>query len=169
MHVAAAPNDGGKYELRGRHVLVAVLAFFGVIFAVNGYFLYAALSTHGGVVAVEPYRKGLAYNDRIAAEVRQQANGWTGAFDVAENGTVTLDLRRDDGNPLTGRHVVAVVGRPATTGFDATLTLRETLPGRYQTTVKPFAPGNWIASIEVRERAELEPSFRMRRRLWLKH
>ncbi len=54
--------------LTGRHVLLIFLAFFGSIFAVNGWFLYSALSTHTGVVAVEPYRKGLAYNERIARD-----------------------------------------------------------------------------------------------------
>ena len=56
------PPASAAARLDGRHVLMMLFAFFGVIFAVNGYFLFSALSTHTGVVAVEPYRKGLAYN-----------------------------------------------------------------------------------------------------------
>ena len=65
-----------KTGLTGRHVLLAMLAFFGVIFAVNGAFLYFALGSHSGVVAVEPYRKGLAYNQAIAAAEAQERRGW---------------------------------------------------------------------------------------------
>ena len=39
--------------LQGCHVLALLVGFFGVVFAVNGYFLAAALSTHTGVVAME--------------------------------------------------------------------------------------------------------------------
>ena len=46
--------------LRGHHVLAGFLAFFGVVLAVNGAMIYSAISTHTGLVAIEPYRKGLA-------------------------------------------------------------------------------------------------------------
>jgi len=82
--MAASPEVQG---LRGRHVLFAFLGFFGVIFAVNGVFLYAALSTHTGVVANEPYRKGLNYNQRIAAFQAQEQLGW--AEDDARSGCRT--------------------------------------------------------------------------------
>src|SRR5688572_2876208 len=94
-----SPQGGGgrvplfANGLRGGHVLAAFLAFFGVIFAVNGVFLYMALSTHTGLVAQEPYRKGLHYNDRIAAAERQQALGWTSDLRLApESGALTLAL-----------------------------------------------------------------------------
>ena len=45
--------------LRGHHVLAGFLAFFGVVLAVNGAMIYSAISTHTGLVAIEPYRKGL--------------------------------------------------------------------------------------------------------------
>ena len=59
-------------RLSGRHILGILAGFFGIVFAVNGFFIYRALSTHSGEVASEPYAQGLAYNDRIAAAVRQQ-------------------------------------------------------------------------------------------------
>ncbi len=71
-----------------------LIAFFGVIFAVNGYFLYSALSTHTGVVAIEPYRKGLAYNERIAADERQKALGWQRQTSLARDGRVSRRCRR---------------------------------------------------------------------------
>ena len=63
--------------LQGRHVLMILATFFGVVFAVNGIFLVAAIWTHAGIVANEPYRKGLAYNSRVAAQMRQTDLGWS--------------------------------------------------------------------------------------------
>ncbi len=44
---------------------------FGVVFAVNGMFVYLAVSTNHGVVTENAYEKGLDY-DRIVEEVRQK-------------------------------------------------------------------------------------------------
>jgi len=56
--------------LRGRHVLAGFLGFFAIVFVVNGAMMYAAVSTYSGLVANEPYRKGLHYNERLAAAER---------------------------------------------------------------------------------------------------
>ena len=53
------------------------LAFFAAVFVVNGAMIYSAVSTYTGLVANEPYRKGLHYNERIAADERQARLGWT--------------------------------------------------------------------------------------------
>jgi nitrogen fixation protein FixH len=60
-----APRQQG---LRGGHVLGAFLGFFATVFVVNGALIYSAISTYSGLVANEPYRKGLQYNERIAAD-----------------------------------------------------------------------------------------------------
>src|SRR5262249_34112510 len=78
--------------MQGRHVLVAFLAFFGTVFAVNGTLIYEAVSTHTGLVANEPYRKGLAYNARIGADERQARLGWTETLEVGRDGHVTFAL-----------------------------------------------------------------------------
>ena len=44
--------------------------------------IYQAMSTHTGLVANEPYRKGLHYNDRIDADARQARLGWVDTLDV---------------------------------------------------------------------------------------
>ena len=74
--------------LQGHHVLVAFIAFFGTIFLVNGALIYEAISTHTGLVANEPYRKGLAYNERIGADERQARLNWTETLQVGRDGHV---------------------------------------------------------------------------------
>jgi len=155
-------------RLSGRHVLIAFVGFFGVIFAVNGYFLYSALATHTGVVSQEPYRKGLLYNDRIAADERQAELGWTHNLDAATDGRFTLSVTDKAGAPVAGLRIEATVGRPSTIEFDRQLTFRETIPGTYAASSDPLAAGTWVASIEAYNVASANPTYRGRNRLWLK-
>jgi nitrogen fixation protein FixH len=97
-----APRAKPKWLLEGRHVLATFLAFFAVVFAVNGYMLVSALRTHSGVVSVEPYRKGLAYNDRIADGERQTAMGWSDTASLYPTGHVVVRMTAKDGTPLIG-------------------------------------------------------------------
>jgi nitrogen fixation protein FixH len=153
--------------LQGRHVLMGFIAFFGVIFAVNGVFLYKALSTHTGVVANEPYRKGLAYNERIAADVRQADLGWSDALVVERSGRITLQLSKATGELVQGMVVVGSIGRPATSGSDRKLVFAEDASS-YLTDAGPLAEGNWIVELAVSARVGEEPLYRLRKRLWLK-
>lgn len=155
-------------ELKGFHVLTAVLVFFGVVFTVNFYFLHAALTTYGGVVAVEPYRKGLAYNDRIAADQRQKENGWSSTLDVTASGRIVFALHDAASGAVSKRSVTVTIGRPATQRFDRVVGLTEVSPGRYEGASEALAEGAWVAGVDVRERPDSDPVYRIRRRLWLK-
>lgn len=162
-----SPPEFTGRRLTGRHVLFACVAFFGVIFAVNGYFLVSALSTHTGVVAVEPYRKGLAYNDRIAASERQAALGWAERIEADRAGTVRVTMTAGDATPLTGLQVSGTIGRPSTTRGELQIAFREVAAGRYEAATQPLAAGAWIVSIEASSGRKAEPDYRARRRLWL--
>ena len=83
--------------LRGRHVLWVFLGFFATVFVVNGAMIYSAVSTYSGLVANEPYRKGLHYNERIAAAERQANLGWTDTLQVGRDGQVRMLLSDADG------------------------------------------------------------------------
>lgn len=157
--------------LTGRRVLLAIAGFFLVIFAVNGVFLGLALSTNTGVVANEPYRKGLKYNERIAADARQAALGWTSEVLIdARDGRLVALLSDRDGKPISGLAATVKVGRSATDREDIKANLSETMPGQYEAKLSTLSSGNYVANLEV-----LEPNttdqvviYRARRRLWLK-
>ena len=155
--------------LQGRHVLAVFLAFFAAVFVANGAMIYSALSTHTGLVANEPYRKGLHYNERIAADARQARLGWVEAIEVTRDGLVRLKLTAPDGLPVTSLKIEGVLGRPSTNRHDVKLTFAETTAGRYEAQTPPLAEGNWIIALEAFAGADqAEPVYRMRRRLWLK-
>lgn len=153
--------------LQGRHVLAMFGAFFGLIFAVNGVFLYQALSTHTGVVANEPYRKGLAYNERIAADVQQAGLAWNDTIVVGRDGRITLELTKQSGEAIQGMLISGTIARPATSGFDRQVTFSENATA-YVAEAGPLAEGNWIVEVTVRPHASQQPIYRLRKRIWLK-
>lgn len=153
--------------IRGIHVLVAMLAFFGVIFVVNGYFLYQALATNTGVVALEPYRKGLAYNARIAADEEQSALGLSGELKIAADGQVVFDARDRSGTPLSGSIVRVMVGRPSNARFDRHVELIANESGMFTGSVGSLESGTWLAAVEIREFGSNKTIYRARNRLWL--
>lgn len=165
-------------EITGKHVLWGLIAFFGVMFLANGAFVYFAVSSFTGLATENAYRKGLAYNERVAAAERQAASGWRARVDLAPGGdALSLALTDRSGLPVTGLRISAVLGRPATDRFDRALTLRERKPGRYATHLaNALSPGQWILRIEA---ARLPPDasapdgggkvvYRLKRRIWLK-
>lgn len=163
--------------LSGRHVLIAMVAFFGVIFAVNGVLLWQAVATHSGLVASEPYRKGLGYNRRIEADERQQSLGWTTLATVERSHGVSITLLDRLGEPVTGLQLVGTIGRPSTGHRDLALRFFEQAPGRYVAPVSGLDAGAWLLSVGAHaagnerdgEGSSISDDavYRMKRRLWL--
>jgi nitrogen fixation protein FixH len=169
MSPTVLPVRRRQQGVGGRHVLMLVLGFFATVFAVNGVMIYSAVSTYSGLVANEPYRKGLHYNERIAAEERQARLGWGDSVEIGRDGRIALLVTHGDGGPVSGLKVEAVLGRPSTNRHDIKLTLSESAPGRYEARTAPLGEGSWLIAAEARVdvRAE-DPVYRMRRRVWLK-
>ncbi len=162
---------GTARPLTGRTVLIAILGFFAVIVAVNGVFLSLALSTNTGIVAVEPYRKGLKYNERISADERQTALGWKSDISIdASEGTLVAILSDRDGNALKGLIATVKVGRAASDRDDVLAILTETEPGRYEAMLPLHKLGGYVANLEVFDpnAATQDIVYRARRRIWLK-
>ena len=168
MSLTAQPTARAAQRLQGRHVLGLFLAFFAAVFLVNGAMIYAAMSTHTGLVASEPYRKGLHYNDRIAQDERQARLGWVETLEAERAGRVRLTLADSGGRAISGLTVTCVLGRPTTNRHDIKIALTETAPGSYEAEAGQLAAGGWLVAVEARRVSGAEPLYRARRRLWLK-
>lgn len=164
-------GGSGMGEITGRQVLLGCIAFFGVVFAANGYFIFSALSTNTGVVANEPYRKGLKYNERIKAFEAQQELGWSDKLVLSPAGDrLTMEVRDRSGSAVGGLVVKATIGRPATDREDVAVELSETATGHYEGVLPQRAPGAYVASVEVSgpEQGVSSVLYRAKERLWLK-
>lgn len=147
MSNAPAPS----FQITGRKVLVTMVCFFGVIAAVDGIMIYQAVSTFGGLATKDAYRKGLAYNQRIADSEAQSQLGWreTIAFEPV-SGALVVTLHDRDGKPLDGMTVSALVGRPATNAYDRAVELQFKGGGRYEAMVPSLPNGTWMVDVAAR-------------------
>jgi len=162
----------GSFEIKGWHVLAAFIGFFGVIFIVNGIFLYQALSTHTGVISKQPYRKGLAYNERIDFARKQDSLGWQQALTLApDSDTLVFSLKDRTGLPVTRLKITGFIGRPSTNEHDVAVALAEAKPGHYEALVGEREPGSWMVELTASQLHSDETDtvvYRVRERLWLK-
>ena len=136
------------FRITGWHVLVAVVAFFGVVIAVDAAFLMAAYRTFPGQVSVTPYEDGLAYNSRVARQRAQAALGWRVLVSTEPDGLV-VQVSDKAGAPVGGLVVSGALSRPATEAGRLPLTFAEVAPGRYEASVAP-APGGWDLALTAR-------------------
>jgi nitrogen fixation protein FixH len=155
--------------LTGRHVLLAVFGFFGVVFVVNGAFVYFATSSWTGLETNNAYIRGLAYNSVLDAAAAQRERGWDVSLEVAGPGpltaTVAATFADAAGRPLDGLSVTAAFRRPATEGHDLTIALDAGTPGEYGASVELPLAGNWDVRLTARERdVEL---YIVDRRVWI--
>ena len=103
-------------KVTGRRFLIGMILSFGLIFAVNGFFIFKALSTFDGIEIDDAYQRGRAYNKDLAAMEAQKALGWKADLSepVTAAGVTHLAARFTDraGLPLTGLTVKATFWRP---------------------------------------------------------
>jgi len=156
-------------RLRGWHVLAVFLGFFATVFVVDGFMIYKAVSTFGGIETQDAYRRGLAYNERIAAGAEQERLGWSDELSfVAEGERVRVALADKNGVPVEGVALTASIGRPATDRFDRQLAFTQTGSGTYEAQAADLQPGWWTVELQANSAASDAPLFASRQRLWIK-
>lgn len=153
--------------IEGRHVLMGLIVFFGVMFVANGLLVYYALGTFSGGDRPDPYRSGLNYNETIAEAERQAALGWRTdfAYDASAE-RLTLRFADEAAVPVSGLILAATLTRPATDQQDRNLAFREVSQGVYVSDVA-LAPGGWVLSVVSSAHAGGEPLYRLKRRLFV--
>jgi nitrogen fixation protein FixH len=164
MHPAKQPR-----EVTGRAVLVWLVAFFGVVFIVNGVMIKAATSTFGGVETSSSYKAGQMFEREAARAERQDERHWRVAGRLARDkaGQVLLDLgaRDETGAPLAGLTARARLAHPADERLDHEVMLARIGAGEFRGEADVPA-GQWELIIDLYR--EDERVFRSRSRVTLK-
>lgn len=145
-------------ELKGFHVLLIMLGFFGIMFAVNGVFLYQALTTFPGEETKRSYLQGLNYNAALAERDAQASLGWRAQAGLEDNNLI-FRLQDSDENPASGLRVTATIRRPATNSDTLSAELRETKAGEYRYVLNDLATGEWKIAFTVLESSTDEIVF----------
>ncbi|WP_297734740.1 FixH family protein [uncultured Maricaulis sp.] len=148
--------------LRGWHVLILILVFFGVTIGVNATFVTLALRTHPGEDVPRSYVQGLNYNETLDRRREQEALGWTARVNLVER-DVVVAIVAADGNPVSGLDLAGTLIHPADTSRDCPLAFAEARPGVYRVTLPCEGQGDWRLEAHNREGAP----FEMVSELWL--
>lgn len=173
MSSAGAPHrpEGGR-TINGRHVFFGLIAFFAIVVVADTFLIYKAVTTFGGLETEDAYRKGLAYNGRIAAADAQAKRGWRDQLNyLPQTNRLRIALLDHEGAGVSGLAITASLGRPATNRFDRELTFVPTGSGTYEAAVPAIESGWWTVELQAK-RDTHDPSnatvYEAKRRLWIK-
>ena len=128
-------------EFTGRHMLMIMLAFFGVIISVN--FTMAWLAGHSwtGLVVKNSYVASQGFNEKLRQARAQNSRGWRTRLSY-EKGIVRFRLADRNSQPVDVTSLALSVGRPATETEDRIILLRQIGQGTY-TAEHRLRPGLW--------------------------
>lgn len=152
--------------LTGRGVLLWLLGFFGIILAMNAWYITVSIRTFRGEDEQLPYLQGVTFNQTLARRAAQHSLGWRAEMTAVRqpSGAVRLRLavRDGDGRPVGGLHLSGVLRHPADENRDHPLSLRPLADGAYEADIGNVAPGAWDALVRDAQRP-----FETERRLWV--
>jgi nitrogen fixation protein FixH len=143
--VSPKPLTGGK-------VLAMLVAFFGVVFAVNMTMMQLAIRSMPGTEVDSAYTASLAYEKEIATAHDQNARNWKvdAHIERAPDGGATLRVEAWDnaGRPMSGLKFQGRLERPTDRRADQPVELAEMGIGIYRGNAPPIAAGQWDLVIE---------------------
>ncbi len=150
MNKTPAPQKEKKFT--GKHFLISILSFFGVIIGMNIVFVYFATNTWTGLSRENAYIDGLNYNQTIEAAKQQKEMNWQSSLELVSQGSqkmISFTLLDQNNLNLSGFDVTVKIGRPTLQGYDQTLVLAESSRGQYEAVIDLPLKGQWHASLSA--------------------
>jgi len=145
----------------GWHMLAVMVAFFGVIIAVNLTMAFLASKSWTGFVVQNTYVASQQFNAKAAAARRQAALGWSGDFSIRD-GRTRYSLADREGRPVALTGVTLKFMRPVDDREDRLVTLVRDGDGSFSTG-EAVADGAWL--VEVTAEAGRDEPYRETRRI----
>ena len=133
-------------EIKGGHVLAMLLAFFGVIIAVNMVMAYFANATWSGLVVKNGYVASQEFNGNLARAKAQEALGWDVGLTV-DPGSVKVTFTDAAGKRIDTLNLTGKLQRTVTDKEDQVLTFGWMGSGVYSAPAR-LAPGLWEVEID---------------------
>lgn len=134
-------------EFTGRHMLMIMLAFFGVIIAVNVVMARFAVTSWTGLVVENSYVASQQFNEKMVAVRTQNDLGWVPKLDIAA-GKITLTLIDRIGNPVRMTGGKATFQHPTFEAADWSASLQPSGKGQLSAS-SAVSPGVWVVNIEI--------------------
>jgi nitrogen fixation protein FixH len=138
--------------LTGRKVLFMLVAFFGVVIAVNVIMAKLAIQTLPGTEVDSAYSASLAYENEIASAHDQNARNWKVDAHIQRGpdggATLQVEARDSSGLPMIGLNFQGRFERPADRRADQPVALAEVASGIYRGSAPLIGPGQWDLVLE---------------------
>lgn len=156
-------------EFTGRHMLISILAFFGVVIGVNVTMATLARKSWTGLVVENTYVASQQFNEEARKGRAQAALGWTGRLTIA-SGDVRYSLVDAQGKPVPLHSVRMLFRHPAYEAEDEAVTLAAAAggtPANTQEFAARHTPKDGVWIIEIDADAGLTAPFRDVRRIMI--
>ena len=121
--MSKAVND--DFRFTGKHMLITMISFFGVIIAVNLTMATLASKSWTGLVVKNTYVASQQFNDQLEQAKLQQDTGIRSKLRYDHNGLIVI-IEDRNGNRISADELTAEIGRPAYEQEDQVLAL---IPG----------------------------------------
>lgn len=138
-----------RFTIKGWHVLVGFIAFFGIVIAVDVTFAMAAYKTFSGETIHDPYEAGILYNNTLAQRRREAALGWKATIEE-ERDLVVVRVADRTGKTIEGLTITGVLVRPATVKGQRALKFAPDGTGGYRADTSSL-DGAWDLHVVARD------------------
>lgn len=136
-------------EFKGWHMLAVMVAFFGIVIAVNLTLAVLANTTWTGLIVTNGYDASQNYSKEQERQRAQTALGWQ-AHVVHEAGELRVEMTGVDGHGLSGLKVSCKLRRTVNDREDKTLELHEIGQGKYSSAVM-LGSGLWELEVDAED------------------
>ena len=130
----------------GRHMLIIMLAFFGVVFTANFTMAYFAVHSWTGLVVKNSYVASQKFNE-TTENLEKAAQGASASISYA-NGKLIIKLVDSAGKAVMATDMTLTLGRPSHDGEDQVITLAAMGDGIFL--AHPIlAKGQWAGEVNA--------------------
>jgi len=151
MSVPTQTETTGPFT--GKHMLMIMLTFFGVVITVNFTMAYLANSSWTGLVVENTYVASQEFNGKAEQARALAATGIHGKLTLTGS-TVSYQLSHPQSGPVEADEVAVIFKRPVGEHQDFNLTMTKSGDGLF-TGTHNLAPGQWIVDITSKFQGKL--------------
>lgn len=135
-----------KGQFTGRHITMILVAFFGIVIAVNVIMARFAISTFGGLVVENSYVASQDFNKWLAEADREKALGWKATLGRNAAGAFQTTVTDSMGKPVASAKVRLFAEHPLGRKPPVDTALVEGAPGVYS---GALPEGRWYIRVIV--------------------
>ncbi|RVU07793.1 hypothetical protein EOE18_01565 [Novosphingobium umbonatum] len=137
------PQARKPFRFTGWHFTFILVAFFGVVIAVNVYMATLASGTFSGVVVENSYVASQDYNRWLDEAAREKALGWHASVTRMVDGRVQVRMSGSEKAPLPAKaRLSGEAWHPLGQEADRAVSFRQQADGSY-VSFDPLPAGRW--------------------------